>query len=86
MSFPNPTSSISSVEYTIRKYSHCSLKAYDITEELIKTLASSSQQPGTYTITWDGRDENGKKAPRGIYFYVLESKEKRAVHKISILY
>jgi len=51
MSFPNPTSGISSVEYTIRKYSHCSLKAYDITEELIKTLASSSQQPGTYTIT-----------------------------------
>lgn len=51
MSFPNPTSGISSVEYTIRKYGHCSLKAYDITGELIKTLASSSQQPGTYTIT-----------------------------------
>jgi len=49
-----------------------SLKIYDISGRLIKTLVDESQESGVYGVRWEGIDSIGKKVQSGIYFYRLE--------------
>lgn len=41
--------------------------------KLINKLVDKFQQAGSYTIDWDGVDQNGKKVPSGLYIYKVET-------------
>jgi len=48
------------------------LSIYDITGCLVKTLVDGEQEPGYYSVIWDGRREDGREVSSGIYFYRLQ--------------
>ena len=33
------------------------------------TLVDADRAPGTYRVTWDGRDDGGSQVASGVYFY-----------------
>jgi len=37
----------------------------------VRTLVDEVQEAGYYTITWDGKDNDGRQVPSGVYFYRL---------------
>ncbi|MCB0261289.1 MAG: T9SS type A sorting domain-containing protein, partial [Calditrichaeota bacterium] len=45
------------------------LEIYDITGRKIQTLLNDEQEPGVYTVSWDGTNQFGEKVSSGIYFY-----------------
>ncbi|MFQ6091186.1 MAG: FG-GAP-like repeat-containing protein [bacterium] len=51
------------------------LKIYNILGQEVRTLLDEHQKPGYYTVTWDGRDENGREVASGVYFYRLTAGE-----------
>ena len=57
-----------------------SLKVYDITGKLMEILVENEQQPGYYTIFW-----NGNNAPSGIYFYSLQAGKLSETRKMILL-
>ena len=48
------------------------LAIYDITGRLVKTLVNERQESGVYRVQWNGRDEEERDVPSGIYFYRLQ--------------
>ncbi|MCK4306800.1 T9SS type A sorting domain-containing protein, partial [candidate division WOR-3 bacterium] len=63
------------------------LKIYDLTGQLVKTLFDSklSTLNSQLSVTWDGKDESGKKVTTGIYFCSLETGKFKATKKLTIL-
>jgi hypothetical protein len=59
-----------------------SIKIYDVTGRLIKTLIDGQKEPGVYTIVWNGEDESGKKVGTGVYFCKFKAGEKQTIRKI----
>jgi flagellar hook assembly protein FlgD len=49
-----------------------SLSIYDVSGRLVKILVKQEQNPGTYTVMWDGQDNAGAYVGNGIYFYRLD--------------
>lgn len=49
------------------------LRVYNILGQEVKTLLDEEKLPGTYEVSWDGRDQNGAKVASGIYFYQLKT-------------
>ncbi len=47
----------------------------------VRTLASGHQRAGSYSVTWDSRDNRGRQVPRGVYFYRLDTPGFRSVKK-----
>ena len=48
------------------------LAVYDVAGRLQKRLDSRAiAVPGSYSVAWDGTDENGRRVPAGVYFYRL---------------
>ncbi|MBI4722021.1 MAG: right-handed parallel beta-helix repeat-containing protein, partial [Candidatus Stahlbacteria bacterium] len=90
-SYPNPFKGNVHIKYEIpgrlptsNKIS-TSLKIYNLIGREVKTLVSGTQEPGNYRISWDGRDETGKKVLNGIYFYQIEVGEFKATRKLTLL-
>jgi hypothetical protein len=70
---PNPSRGQATIRYALPRPAQVSLKLYDITGRLIKTLASGHQAGGSYAAPWDGKDENGREASSGVYLYQLKT-------------
>jgi flagellar hook assembly protein FlgD len=49
------------------------LKIYNILGQEVKTLVNAPQADGDYTVSWDGRDADGREASSGIYIYRLDA-------------
>jgi hypothetical protein len=70
---PNPVKTSTAITYQIAEPSRVRLSVYDITGRLMTTLVDGENQPGFYTVRWNGMDSSGKAAGNGIYFYKLEA-------------
>jgi len=70
--FPNPFLSNTEIRYQIPNIEDVSIKIYDITGRVVKTLLEKEQEPGSYSISWNGLNTEGDLVPSGIYFYRIK--------------
>jgi hypothetical protein len=79
---PNPFSAKTVIEFELPACSEISLKIFDITGSIVRTLFSEGRPKGRYRVVWDGRDNQGENIPSGIYFYQLETENRTAIRKV----
>jgi hypothetical protein len=68
---PNPFSPRTDIAYTIpggAATSGVTVNVYDVTGRLVRRLVEADRSPGTHSVTWDGRDEDGGDVASGVYF------------------
>jgi hypothetical protein len=82
---PNPMIDRTTIRYGLPEGIKVSLKVYDNTGRMVRTLIKGFQLPGYYAIEWDGRGAKGELLPSGIYFYRLETKEYKNTRKLILL-
>ncbi len=82
---PNPFTRIADIHYALPKISEVSLKIYDISGTLVKTLVSTNQAARFYTVHWDGRDEPGRRLAKGIYFIRMDTPEYQKTRKLILV-
>ncbi|TET44330.1 HYR domain-containing protein, partial [candidate division TA06 bacterium] len=70
---PNPLHGVTIIHYQLPTTATASLRIYDVTGRLIKTLASVTRRPGYYTEMWDATDDKGQEVPSGVYFYTMRA-------------
>jgi len=80
---PNPAAGSMEIDFALPRAAHAELRVYDVLGREVRTLADREFAAGRSTITWDGTDDAGRRAPKGIYLYRLRSEAvvltKRAV-------
>ncbi|NLI98156.1 hypothetical protein GX441_05795 [bacterium] len=77
-----PFSSINSpIQYSVPVLGSVSLKVYDASGSLVKTLANGLHNAGQYNICWNGTTDSGLRATSGVYFFRLETSGKIASAK-----
>ncbi len=83
---PNPFSEVTTISYQLPVATGVSLKIYDITGRLVKTLADRFQKPGCHKARWNGRGEHHRKLTAGIYFCVIETSKNKATRKLYLVH
>ena len=86
--YPNPFNPVAVIEFTIgndHPGSHITLKIYNIAGQLVKTLVDQEKTPGTYTVTWDGRNNANEEVASGVYFYELKSNNLRESKRMVLI-
>jgi hypothetical protein len=69
--FPNPFNAAVSLKYSLASGAYLRLEVVDIHGRPVKRLADGWAPAGPQQTVWDGRDEAGRDAASGLYFYVL---------------
>ncbi len=71
---PNPFNPSTSIAYDLERPGLTDLSIFDLSGRLIRSiLTPTMQQPGSYTLRWDGTDATGRTLPSGVYLYRLSS-------------
>jgi len=83
--YPNPNTGKTAIKYQLPQLEKVSLKIYNTLGQVVKTLVSQEQPMGYYNVTWDCKDNTGKLAANGVYFYRLEAGDFRATKKMVVI-
>jgi hypothetical protein len=80
--YPNPFNATTTIDFKLETEQHIRASVYDLSGKIVKTLADRVFSSGENSLQWDGTDEGGTKVPRGLYFYVLRSKDRQMSKKM----
>jgi len=80
---PNPaTNGLVKISFTIAAPTKASLKIYDVSGKLVKTLVDNNLNTGIYNNTWNGTDDNNYEIADGIYFCTLKTDNNNYTKKL----
>jgi len=83
--YPNPFNPRTSINFSIETFHPTSLRIFDLSGRLVKTLLDRSLSPGNYEIDWDATNNTGQKVSGGIYYYTLEVGDFKETRKMVLL-
>ena len=84
--YPNPFNPTTTINFNVQVDGIVTLKIYDITGRLVKTLVNnefkSSGNTNGYDVMWDGTDNFGVGVSAGLYLYNLQSADMNVTKKM----
>ncbi len=84
--FPNPFNPAAKIKFVVSRANMVQLNLYNIRGEKVRTLIQDALPINEYTITWDGKDDNGQTLASGNYFARLRiGAEVVQVRKMTLL-
>ena len=84
--YPNPFNPSTQITYSLGKTADATLIIYNILGQEVRTLVNATKRPaGQYTVTWDGRNDQGTRVASGMYVYQLKADGVITTHKMLLL-
>jgi hypothetical protein len=82
--FPNPASSQVELRFGRPMPDGASLEVFDVTGRRVRQLTEATA-PGSQSVSWDGRNDQGMLLSSGLYFARLSSKEGTTTARFTLL-
>lgn len=84
--YPNPFNPKTLIKYSLPKSAHVQITIYNSLGQTTKKLINEEVAAGTHKIIWNGKNNEGKQASSGVYFYEINVINKfRAVKKMLMI-
>jgi hypothetical protein len=82
---PNPSRGGTLISYDLPVETQVSLKVYNLSGQLVRTLVAGKEKAGYRQVSWDGRSEVGSHVASGVYFYRMETGSFAATKKLVVV-
>ena len=82
---PNPTRDGATIAYDLPSQREVSVRVLDLQGRIVRTLARAVVPAGRQRVTWDGREDSGRPAPRGLYFVHVDAGQDQGVTRLVLL-
>jgi hypothetical protein len=84
--FPNPFNPGTAISFDLPARERVSLGIFDVSGRLVRRpLHDEEREPGSHTVSWDGRNDAGKAVSSGIYYYRLTAGKASITRKMVLL-
>lgn len=83
--YPNPFNPETTIPYKLSSPERVIITIYDLRGKQIRTLINTRKEAGSYTVTWDGRDQFGAQVGSGMYFIRMTAGETVNFRKMTLL-
>ncbi|HEX5131921.1 MAG TPA: kelch repeat-containing protein [Candidatus Krumholzibacteria bacterium] len=70
---PNPFNPTTTIRFEAAAGQRAFLRVYDVNGAAVRTLFDGTATGGVTSLTWNGRDDDGRAVASGVYFYRLET-------------
>jgi hypothetical protein len=69
---PNPMVASSTLDFELESAGRASVRVFDVSGRLVRTLTDGEMRSGRHSAIWDGRSNAGQAVANGVYFYRVE--------------
>lgn len=69
--YPNPFNASTQILFDLSSGSEVTIDIYNVLGQKVRNLIRNYFEPGSYSVLWDGKGDNGKPLGSGLYFYRL---------------
>ena len=83
--YPNPFNPSTSIAFTLKNTDRVKLAVYNVKGQKVVDLADNVLEQGNHTITWNGKDMNGKNVGSGIYYYQIKAGQYTETRKMLLM-
>ncbi len=73
--YPNPFNSSTAISYQLSAICNIELVIYNVFGQKIRTLEDKLKSIGSYSVSWDGKNDSGDFVTSGIYYYQLKTED-----------
>jgi len=71
--YPNPFNPATTINYDLKEQGQVKILVYNTNGSLVRTLIDGNQKAGYHSISWNGRDNNGRSVSSGLYIYKMNA-------------
>ena len=82
---PNPFNPVTQIAYHVPYESAVSIRIYDVSGRLVRTLVDRVSEPGRHVAVWDGGTDSGDSVGSGVYFCTMEAPDFHESRKMTLL-
>jgi hypothetical protein len=83
--YPNPFNPSTSIAFELPEPAHVSLRVYDASGSLVRTLVDNRLARNTYNVEWNGRGDHARKLASGVYYCRLEAGARSLSRKLVMI-
>jgi len=83
--YPNPFNPTTTIKFAISAPQQVEISIFNLKGQKVRSYNQHYQEPGNYSIVWNGNDDEGKPAGTGIYFYKLKTSAYSQIKKMMLL-
>ena len=73
------------LQFNQGKSGQVTIIVFDLSGSIVNVLMRTSQGPGSYAVTWDGRNRGGRAVARGLYFIKIVSPDADEIRKVLVV-
>lgn len=79
---PNPFNNETVIRFSLPKAARVELSVFNVHGQFIRQLSADQYPAGIHSLRWNGRDEEGRPCPSGIYLCQIKSDDHRVVRSM----
>ena len=83
--YPNPFNPQTIIRYDLPRTGIIQMFLYNLAGQKIRTLVDGERPAGSYSVTWDGRNDDGRSVASGVYLCRMVAGEFSAVRKLVLM-
>ncbi|KAA3636615.1 MAG: T9SS C-terminal target domain-containing protein [Calditrichaeota bacterium] len=83
--YPNPFNPSTEISYQLPQAGNVVLEVFNLLGQKVKTLVDEYQSANSYSITWDGTNQQGTRVTSGVYVYKLTVNQFKQSKKMVLL-
>ena len=83
--YPNPFNSETSIRFSLKRAGPVRFAIYNLKGQLVRGLLNSEISEGEHRVIWDGKDQEGRAVPSGVYLCQLTSGEFKHTIKMILM-
>jgi len=83
--YPNPFNASTLISYELPRTGEVILTIYNVLGKKVRIYQPGRQSAGSYSIIWEGRNQEGSPVGSGIYFYRLKAGDFNQVRKMTFI-
>jgi hypothetical protein len=82
---PNPFNPSTAIGYTLAQQGIAEVVVYDVSGRRVRVLVGGVASSGYHEVSWDGRDDAGRRVASGVYLYQLRAGDVVETKKMVLL-
>jgi len=83
--YPNPFVHDTQISFAINEEANMQLTIRNLNGETVRTLLQGRIHKGLHQVLWDGKDDQSRPLPSGIYWYTLQTENRRVTKKLHLI-